>query len=84
MSFTTLALRSGSGVVGDAQVFTLIGSEFTPLGDPLVGATKELTSTSTLGTNRVINAFGRVYAAMTDGLYVLQEGSNEGAWSKDS
>jgi hypothetical protein len=69
---------------GTPQVLVMTGATAsTQVGDDIV-ASLETAHVNDLRTNRVINAFGSVYAGHEDGIYRLQDGSRAGEWSKTS
>jgi hypothetical protein len=66
---------------GNPEVFTMTGATTAKLGDDLPGSLETGSEAGTLLLNRVINAFGGVYACVDDGIYKLQTGSRDGEWS---
>lgn len=78
MAASVLVLKRTSPV----QVYTMVGTTLTQLGDDLPASSETGSDAGDVHVNRVISAFGGVYACVDDGVYKLQVGgTTDGEWS---
>lgn len=75
---------------GTPQVLSMISTATEQIGDDLPASAESSYGPGSgkdndcAASNKVINAFGGLYASLADGIYKLQTGSAAGVWSKDS